>query len=192
MIRFGSIPGFTRALAVLALLTALTAAGSRRAEAQYAIDWWTIDGGGALSVGGDFRLSGTVGQFDSGQFSGGGFAVGGGYRRSGTATVDVGEGPGPATEEPRIFALRQGYPNPLRDRTLVAFDLPRPAHVLLRVFDAGGRLTRTLANGALPAGRHQSVWDGANDRGSTVPAGMYFIRLDSEVGRATRKIVVMR
>lgn len=47
---------------------------------DYAIDWHTIDGGGdMLSSGGDFELSGTVGQPDAGAMTGGEFQLTGGF-----------------------------------------------------------------------------------------------------------------
>jgi hypothetical protein len=46
----------------------------------YAIDWFTIDGGGDMfSTGGDFELSGTIGQPDAGVMTGGDFELVGGF-----------------------------------------------------------------------------------------------------------------
>ncbi|MCB9913327.1 MAG: hypothetical protein H6827_10045 [Planctomycetes bacterium] len=50
-----------------------------QAFAQYSIEWSTIDGGGGTSTGGDYSLSGTVGQPDAGEMSGGEFALSGGF-----------------------------------------------------------------------------------------------------------------
>ena len=49
------------------------------ADAQYAIDWFTIDGGGGASSGGSFTLSGTIGQPDAGTLSGGNYTLQGGF-----------------------------------------------------------------------------------------------------------------
>lgn len=43
-----------------------TAVMSARATDSFSIDWFTIDGGGALMSGGDFTLNGTTGQPDTG------------------------------------------------------------------------------------------------------------------------------
>ncbi len=46
----------------------------------YDLTWHTIDGGGAMrSTGGDFELSGTIGQPDAGAMSGGNFTLTGGF-----------------------------------------------------------------------------------------------------------------
>lgn len=51
---------------------------------QFEIDWYTIDGGGAMNcTGGTFTLDGTIGQSDagpaSGPMTGGGFSLEGGF-----------------------------------------------------------------------------------------------------------------
>jgi hypothetical protein len=47
--------------------------------AQYAIDWFTIDGGGGKSTGGVYTVIGTIGQPDAGSMTGGNFTVEGGF-----------------------------------------------------------------------------------------------------------------
>jgi len=47
----------------------------------------------------------------------------------------------------------------------------------LRIFDASGRQVRTLLDGVAGPGTRQVVWDGRDDEGSRVPAGVYFTGL---------------
>src|SRR3989454_12065313 len=49
------------------------------AHAQYAIDWFTVDGGGGTSSGGSFTLTGTIGQPDTETLSGGNYSLQGGF-----------------------------------------------------------------------------------------------------------------
>jgi len=49
------------------------------ANAQYAIDWFTLDGGGGASSGGRFTLTGTIGQPDTGTLSGSNYTLQGGF-----------------------------------------------------------------------------------------------------------------
>ena len=50
------------------------------------LDWWTIDGGGEMwTSGGDFELSGTIGQPDAGTMIGGDFELTGGFWAVGIA-----------------------------------------------------------------------------------------------------------
>lgn len=48
---------------------------------NYAIDWWTIDGGGGTSTGGVYSVTGTIGQPDAGStaMTGGAYSVTGGF-----------------------------------------------------------------------------------------------------------------
>ena len=46
---------------------------------SYAIDWFTIDGGGGTSTGGVYSVSGTIGQPDAGRMTGTGYALDGGF-----------------------------------------------------------------------------------------------------------------
>ena len=60
------------------------AAAATALGADLAIDWWTIDGGGAtFTAGGEFELSGTIGQPDAGPgsagMSGGPYSLKGGF-----------------------------------------------------------------------------------------------------------------
>jgi len=48
-------------------------------QAQYSIDWHTIDGGGGTSTVGVYTVSGTIGQPDAGRMSGGQYTLEGGF-----------------------------------------------------------------------------------------------------------------
>ena len=50
------------------------------AQAQYSIDWWTVDGGGGTSTGGVYSLTSTIGQPDAGgPMTNGQYSVTGGF-----------------------------------------------------------------------------------------------------------------
>jgi len=85
----------------------------------------------------------------------------------------------PATGLPRATALRPPSPNPFHGSTRVAFDLARDGDVRLRLYDAAGRRVRTLVEGSRSAGRHEVAWDGRDDAGRALAAGLYFCRLAS-------------
>ena len=46
---------------------------------DYSISWYTTDGGGGYSAGGNFELEGTIGQPDAGAMIGGDFELVGGF-----------------------------------------------------------------------------------------------------------------
>lgn len=76
--------------------------------------------------------------------------------------------------------LSSSYPNPFNPRTTLRFDLPVGGRIHLEVFDVAGRLIRTLLDADLPAGSHQAVWDGKDERGTGVASGSYFARLSAD------------
>src|ERR1035437_2928049 len=57
------------------LLLGVAGAGAQ----SYSVDWSSIDGGGGVSTGGVYSVSGTIGQPDAGTMSGGGYSVSGGF-----------------------------------------------------------------------------------------------------------------
>jgi hypothetical protein len=62
------------------LLTLAFTAFAARAQTNYTIDWFTIDGGGGTSAGGVYAVSGTIGQPDaSGAMTGGNYSLTGGF-----------------------------------------------------------------------------------------------------------------
>jgi len=66
-------------LTALALLVLAFTALVARAQPNYTIDWFTIDGGGGTSTGGVYSVSGTIGQPDAGTMSGGNYTLEGGF-----------------------------------------------------------------------------------------------------------------
>ena len=96
-------------------------------------------------------------------------------------------------EEPRpTMRLHAPAPNPLVGRSTFTFELPRTQSVRLAIHDVSGRQVRMLMDGELPAGSHQGPWDGTDDQGRSVAAGVYFARLVVGAEHATASIVVLR
>lgn len=59
-------------------LMSMIAAASVSAQ-SFSIDWYKISGGGGTSSGGNFSLSGTIGQADAGSMTGGTYSLDGGF-----------------------------------------------------------------------------------------------------------------
>jgi len=69
-----------RSLPVATLSVAIFFCCAASALAQnYHIDWFTIDGGGGTSSGGQYTLSGTIGQPDAGELTAGNYVLEGGF-----------------------------------------------------------------------------------------------------------------
>jgi hypothetical protein len=96
--------------------------------------------------------------------------------------VEAGGKEKPADEAAILF---QNRPNPSKGSAEIAFSLPRSEQVRLAVYDAQGRLVRTLAEGNRAAGTHQV-------RLSGLESGVYFYRLDAGGSSLTRRMVVAK
>jgi len=101
-------------------------------------------------------------------------------------------GVGESENVPAAFGLRPNRPNPFSLETSVAFDVPANGVVSLKVYDAQGRLVRTLADRAYPAGRHLIVWAGDDEDGQAVGAGIYFVRMEAGGFKAASKMLLMK
>ncbi len=107
---------------------------------------------------------------------------------TGSAAVDP-VNPGPT---PVKTALLQARPNPFTGRTEISFQLASEMPVALRIFDASGRLVRTLIDDVMSAGDHNVSWDGRTQDGGVVSPGIYFYAFRAEGSETTRKLILMR
>jgi len=83
-------------------------------------------------------------------------------------------------------------PNPVSGALSYSVSLPRAGHVHVAVYAVGGQRVRTLLDGELSAGRHGFSWDARNQGGSRLGSGAYYLRLESEGVRQSRKFIVIR
>ena len=86
------------------------------------------------------------------------------------------------------FALQQNYPNPLTSggTTTISFTLQNSDDVTLKLYDASGKLVRTLVDNNQNPGSHN-----VNVNTSGLLSGVYFYTLSSGSQSVTRKLVVL-
>lgn len=106
-------------------------------------------------------------------------------------------------ELPKTFRLLGNYPNPFLSgakspangggnaETTIAFEMPAPANMSLRIYNLQGQQVKNLLEGKIDGGRHQMVWNGTNDFGAKVPSGIYFYVLKAERISVSRKAVLI-
>lgn len=109
----------------------------------------------------------------------------------------------PFTEVTENSALRQigfdfliAQPNPFRNRIDIKYDLgiAREAKAVeLKIYDVTGRLIRRFSEPSA-GGRQLSAinWDGMDQDGRKVPAGVYFIHLAASGRELSRKIILLK
>ena len=93
---------------------------------------------------------------------------------------------GPATR------LYQNSPNPFNPRTSIRFSLAVAGPAELTIYDVNGRKVKTLVSGSLSAGDHTEVWDGTDDAGHKVGAGIFWSQLSAGGYTSNKKMVVLK
>jgi len=80
---------------------------------------------------------------------------------------------------PLAWRLHPCNPNPFNPLTTIRFDLPVATEVQVSVYTLTGRRVAQLVNQQLPAGSHEVVWSGRDQRGRAMPSGTYLYRLEA-------------
>ncbi|MFH2051164.1 MAG: DUF5005 domain-containing protein [bacterium] len=83
-------------------------------------------------------------------------------------------------------------PNPFNPRTEVSFRLDEAQPVTVAVYDVAGRMVKSLADGAFPAGAHTLTWDGRDHAGRSCPAGIYFCRLRTATAQSSTALSLVK
>jgi len=92
-----------------------------------------------------------------------------------------------------VLALYPPRPNPGAGPRTIQFDVPdHVGPVRLAVYNVRGQRVRTLVDGMVERGRRETVWNGTDDAGAGVAAGVYFIRLELDGRALTEKTLVIR
>jgi phosphatidylserine/phosphatidylglycerophosphate/cardiolipin synthase-like enzyme len=108
------------------------------------------------------------------------------YQFGGSDTIRVGvEAEG--GELPKVYDLAQNFPNPFNPATVISYQLPVDAHVVLAVYDLLGREVDVLVNGRQSAGRYRVQFDAR-----ALASGVYLCRMTAGGYSQTRKMVLVR
>ncbi len=90
---------------------------------------------------------------------------------------------------PRAFFVDKGQPNPFTGQTSIRYGLPRPSQVEMAVYSVAGERVRTLASGRHPAGYYRASWDGRDNHGRSLGAGIYYCRFVADQFSDTKKLI---
>ncbi|MCP4570789.1 MAG: T9SS type A sorting domain-containing protein [bacterium] len=83
--------------------------------------------------------------------------------------------------------LGQNFPNPFNPQTRIPVYMVLPGHATLKVYDVRGHLVRMISDEVLAAGRHELFFDG-----SDLASGAYFYALETQQGRQTGRMVLVK
>jgi hypothetical protein len=93
---------------------------------------------------------------------------------------------------PDEYSLHHNYPNPFNPSTTIMYDLPEAGYTRLMIYDLLGREVAILVNKNMDAGYYNARWDGRNQYGQSVGAGMYFYQIQSNGFIRTHKMLLVK
>ena len=93
---------------------------------------------------------------------------------------------------PVEFTILPAFPNPFNPSTTLRYGLDKDSHVTIEIYDITGQLISTLLNEEQSLGWYTLVWNGTNQQGTQVPAGIYLNRIISNNEVKTTKLMFLK
>lgn len=94
---------------------------------------------------------------------------------------------------PETIQLHPNYPNPFNPATTLQFSLPKSDKISLDIVNLAGSVVATIYNNSyFAAGNYTAEWDGKTNLGHPLPTGNYIVRLQSNQGLTTRKLLLLK
>jgi len=109
-----------------------------------------------------------------------------------TAARSIADSDVDGASQPAGFALRPNYPNPFNAQTVIEYFLPESAPVRLTIYNALGQRVLTLVEAEQADGEHRALWDGKDEQGASVGAGIYFYELEAGPSRLSGKMMLQQ
>lgn len=93
---------------------------------------------------------------------------------------------------PSEYNLYQNHPNPFNPTTTLRYDLPEDGMVNITIYDMMGRRVISLVNDHQTVGYKSIQWNGKNNLGEPVSAGMYIYMIKTGEFMQTKKMVLLK
>ncbi|MEE9190693.1 MAG: right-handed parallel beta-helix repeat-containing protein [Candidatus Neomarinimicrobiota bacterium] len=93
---------------------------------------------------------------------------------------------------PQSFSLHQNFPNPFNPLTTIKYEIPEQSAVTILVYNILGKVIKQLENSVLEAGLYDTRWDGTDEMGNIVSAGVYVYRIQAGSYTQTKKMIYLK
>jgi len=93
---------------------------------------------------------------------------------------------------PNITALTSVFPNPFKNSVSLNYSLRKGNEVNIGIYNVKGQLIRSLVSDWNKAGTYTIVWDGRDGNSKSVPAGIYFVRMQTDRQTFTKKLLLVQ
>ena len=90
------------------------------------------------------------------------------------------------------FILYDNYPNPFNPSTNISYSISNGEYVSINIFDVKGGKVIELFNNYRFAGTYSIDWNGQNERGLQVSAGVYLYSIEAGDFRQTKKMILLK
>ncbi len=86
--------------------------------------------------------------------------------------------------------LYSNHPNPFSEYTQINYSVNTNGHTSLKIYNLKGQLIRILVNENKQKGNYSVTWDGTDQKGNKVTAGIYLYRLLVDKYCMTRSLII--
>ncbi|MDA0986650.1 MAG: T9SS type A sorting domain-containing protein [Bacteroidetes bacterium] len=93
---------------------------------------------------------------------------------------------------PPDYHLLQNYPNPFNPQTSIQYSLSYSGHVNLVIYNSLGQKVKVLVSQEQKIGNYKTFWDGKNEVGESVSAGIYFYQIKSGNYLSSKKMLLIK
>ena len=94
--------------------------------------------------------------------------------------------------KPEALHILKTFPNPFNPSTTIEFTLPEADFTTFTIYNMAGQKICELASELMTAGTHRLQWDGKDNSGGSVSAGIYIARLKAGDITSTGKLVLVK
>jgi len=95
-------------------------------------------------------------------------------------------------EIPSTLVLQGNFPNPFNPVTTIKFALPSKGHTKVTIYNIKGQQVKKLCDGNLEKGSNSIVWDGRDNKGSSVASGLYLYRIEFAGKVYAKKMMMLK
>ena len=104
--------------------------------------------------------------------------------------IDVTFADAPSPGVPLVQGINNAYPNPFNPTVNIPCGMVKGGQATVQIYNTRGQLVKTLFSGTKEKGNFMLQWNGTDNYDRKQPSGVYLIRMDSDNGRSTRKVVL--
>jgi len=93
---------------------------------------------------------------------------------------------------PDAYLLYQNFPNPFNPVTTITYQIPQYDRVNIAIYNIKGQEIKSLLNWFQNPGTYSVIWNGTDNAGNPVPAGIYIYYLNTQFFQSNRKLVLLK